>query len=186
MTWMSVATSDWDAYTVFSVIAGLCLMALAFLPNQRPSGQIVNVVVGVAFIVYGVWTAHQTAGTYYFPVAIFIIPFAVGIKAVSSLARTSTQRTPTPQRLQPPSTPYQAAPYGDGVAQNPSTPSVRLAPAHAQPPSSFAPPQPQAPVTAIRDAVTPAPVDLPLERIPSRPPPTTGSPRIVISYDDLD
>ena len=105
MTWMSFATSDWDGYTVLSVIAGISLAILALLPDQKPGDRVINGVVGVGFVFYGIWAAQQTTGTYFFPVAIFVIPFVVGIKAISGLLRPSNQRNRAPQGYPPPDTP---------------------------------------------------------------------------------
>jgi hypothetical protein len=203
MTWMSVATSDWDGYTVFSVIAGISLVILAFLPDQKPGNRVINGVVGLGYVVYGVWAAQQTSGTYFFPVAIFVIPFAVGIKAISGLVMASNQRTRAAQGFQPPGTPGPAGPYPGGV-RSPvvaSTPRVHPSPSAAQLHTPVAPPQPNAPVMATQHAVPPVapavpppvqlappPVSPPLVVTPpiAAPPAASGPQRIVISYDDLD
>ena len=200
MTWMSVATSDWDGYTVFSVIAGISLVILAFLPDQKPGNRVINGVVGVGYVVYGVWAAQQTSGTYFFPVAIFIIPFAVGIKAISGLVMASNQRTRAAQGFQPPGTPGPAGPYPARVRPPVVAPTPRVypSPSAVQLHTPVAPPQLTAPVMATQHAVPPAdpppvqlarpPVSPPLVVTPPivAPPAASGPQRIVISYDDLD
>jgi hypothetical protein len=197
MTWMSAATSNWNGYTVFSVIAGISLVILALFPDQKPSGRVINVVVGAGLVVYGVWAAQQTTGIYVFPVAIFIIPFAVGIKAISGLVGASNQRSRARQGYTPPE--RQGA-IGPNAVVEPA-PRVHPSPsaaAHRQPPST---PQPTNPVMVTRHsdplAAPAAPPAVQLARPPLSPPlvvtlpaverpAPSGAPRIVISYDDLD
>jgi len=69
----------WSAYEVFSVISGIILILGSLLPRIRFKDRFWAVVGGVALIAYAIYTGHQISGTYTFPVAIFVIPFAAVI-----------------------------------------------------------------------------------------------------------
>jgi hypothetical protein len=66
----------WDAYTVFSILSGLVLVATALAPGSSAKDRLYALAGGAFFIAYGIYAAAQTSGTYVFPVWIFIIPFA--------------------------------------------------------------------------------------------------------------
>jgi peptidoglycan/LPS O-acetylase OafA/YrhL len=76
----------WSAYEVFSVISGLALLGMGFLPGTSGKDRARLMLMGAAFVVFGCYVASQDSGTYYFPVAIFVLPFAVafyaGLKAL--------------------------------------------------------------------------------------------------------
>src|ERR1700761_5153237 len=65
----------WDGYTIFSVLSGVVL-AIGGLasPGLRGKDRFYGFIGGAAFIGYGLFVAHQTSGTFFFPVWIFIIP----------------------------------------------------------------------------------------------------------------
>lgn len=69
----------WTAYEVFSVISGIILVVGSLLPRIRVRDRVGAVVGGGALIGYAIYTGHQISGTYSFPVAIFVIPFAAVI-----------------------------------------------------------------------------------------------------------
>ncbi|MGW2717988.1 hypothetical protein [Streptomyces sp. NPDC001492] len=65
----------WGVYEVFSVISGaVLLMCGLMLPRVTVKDRAWSVIGGAFLLVYGVYVAKQTSGTYYFPVAVFIIP----------------------------------------------------------------------------------------------------------------
>ena len=65
----------WGVYEVFSVISGaVLLMCGLMLPGVTVKDRAWSVIGGAFLMVYGVYVAKQTSGTYYFPVAVFIIP----------------------------------------------------------------------------------------------------------------
>lgn len=65
----------WGPYEVFSVISGIIVaLAALFIPGEPPKERFGGLAVGAALAGYGFYVAHQTSGTYYFPVAIFIVP----------------------------------------------------------------------------------------------------------------
>lgn len=75
----------WSAYEIFSVISGIALIALAFDAAGKTSTRMWCGIGGVGFIVYAIYVANQTTGTYYFPVWIFIIPGLAVLQLVRSL-----------------------------------------------------------------------------------------------------
>lgn len=73
----------WDGYTVFSVITGVMLLVVGLaLPGASTKSRIYAVAGGAFFVVYGIYVANQTSGTYYFPVYIFVLPIAIVIGLV--------------------------------------------------------------------------------------------------------
>jgi hypothetical protein len=65
----------WGAYEVFSVLSGVVLLVCGLmLPNVTVKDRAWSVIGGAFLLVYGVYVAKQTSGTYYFPVGVFIIP----------------------------------------------------------------------------------------------------------------
>lgn len=65
----------WGVYEVFSVISGIVLLVCGLmLPDLTVKDRSWSVLGGAFLLVYGVYVAKQTSGTYYFPVAVFIIP----------------------------------------------------------------------------------------------------------------
>jgi hypothetical protein len=85
---------QWSVYEIFSVLSGLSLIVLAFTPlsgepTRLSKDRVSGFVGGVAFIGYGWYTGHQTSGTFFFPIWIFVIPFgAVGVVVVSAISRS--------------------------------------------------------------------------------------------------
>jgi hypothetical protein len=78
---------DWSGYEVFSVLSGISLLAVAFVPGMRVKDRIWCVVGGLVFLVYGFYVAGQTSGTWTFPAIIFVIPFGVVGYVLYTLAR---------------------------------------------------------------------------------------------------
>jgi peptidoglycan/LPS O-acetylase OafA/YrhL len=69
----------WSAYETFSVISGLVLLGIALLPETSAKDRFWTLIGGVGFVAYAFYVAAQDSGTYYFPVAVFVLPFAVAI-----------------------------------------------------------------------------------------------------------
>jgi hypothetical protein len=197
MIW-TLATSDWNGYTVFSVIAGISLLISAFLPDQSPGQRIVIGIIGVAFAGYGIWTAQQTTGTYVFPVEIFVIPFVVGIKVISNMVRASNRLVRGSQYQTPPVPAGGARP--DGVVQPPPrvrhspTAAAQLRASAAPSPAAVsatiaqhaAPPARQAAHPVIATAPTSARPNLIVSFPAAEQSPASEPERIIISYDDLE
>jgi hypothetical protein len=68
---------NWSSYEVFSVLSGVSLIAVAFVPGTKPKDRGWCVVGGLALLVYGFYVASQDSGTWTFPAIIFVIPFGV-------------------------------------------------------------------------------------------------------------
>ena len=66
----------WSAYEVFSVLSGIVLVGMAFVPSLKGSDRAWALLGGIAFAVYGFYVAGQDSGTWTFPAIIFVIPFA--------------------------------------------------------------------------------------------------------------
>jgi len=65
----------WGVHEVFSVISGIILLVCGLmLPNVTVKDRAWSVIGGAFLLVYGVYVAKQTTGTYVFPVGVFIIP----------------------------------------------------------------------------------------------------------------
>lgn len=64
----------WDTYTVFTLLSGIALLAMAAAPGLGARDRLWSVLGGVAFGAYAFYVAHQTSGTYYFPVWVFVVP----------------------------------------------------------------------------------------------------------------
>jgi hypothetical protein len=64
----------WSGYEIFSLISGAICLLGAFTAPARPKDRLSLGVSGLFFIGYGIYVARQTSGTYYFPVAIFLLP----------------------------------------------------------------------------------------------------------------
>src|ERR1700730_11235987 len=80
-------TMHWGADEIFSVISGLVLLGAAFVPTDKVSNRLWAAGGGIALIIYGIYVANQTSGTFYFPVWIFVIPFGAAIYIVVSMAK---------------------------------------------------------------------------------------------------
>lgn len=66
---------QWDGYTIFSMLSGICLISALFIPDLKAKDRIWSVIGGVFFIGYAFYAGEATSGTFEFPVVIFIIPF---------------------------------------------------------------------------------------------------------------
>jgi hypothetical protein len=65
----------WGVHEVFSVISGAVLLACGLLlPGVSAKDRAWSVIGGAGLLVYGVYVAKQTSGTYTFPFIIFLIP----------------------------------------------------------------------------------------------------------------
>jgi hypothetical protein len=75
----------WDAYTTFSVLSGIGLVACTlFARGLSINERLGSAGFGAAFFAYGMWVGHQDSGTYIFPIWVFVIPFAAVIYLVAS------------------------------------------------------------------------------------------------------
>jgi hypothetical protein len=107
----------WDAYTVFSVLSGVVLVATAFAPGASAKDRLYALAGGAFFIAYGIYAAAQTTGTFVFPIWIFVIPFAAiayfvfnamakgSQSAASATAMTRPRPSVTSATAPPPPTP---------------------------------------------------------------------------------
>jgi hypothetical protein len=83
----------WSTYEIFSVLSGLSLIVLALTslpgePLRLSKDRVGGFASGVGFIGYGWYAGHQTSGTFFFPIWIFVIPFGVvGVVIVSVVTR---------------------------------------------------------------------------------------------------
>jgi hypothetical protein len=135
---MLFGTSHWDGYTVFSVISGVLLVLMALVPGLKPGARLLYVLGGAGLMAYGIWVAHQTSGTYYFSVYIFLIPVVALVTFIKAMGGSGTQRPRTPGQPVRPVTHQTAAnrpvhhptaasrpvtnpPTVDPVATNPTT-----------------------------------------------------------------
>ncbi|MFL6117843.1 MAG: hypothetical protein ACJ786_41795 [Catenulispora sp.] len=80
----------WGPYEVFSVISGIIVvLAALFIPGESPKDRFGGVIVGGAMAAYGFYVANQTSGTYYFPVAIFIVPVLTLLYLIAAVVQRS-------------------------------------------------------------------------------------------------
>jgi hypothetical protein len=73
------SSAQWSAYEIFSVLSGIVLIGAAFIPGLTVKDRAYAVMGGGFFVGYGWYVAHQTSGTFEFPVMIFVIPAAAVI-----------------------------------------------------------------------------------------------------------
>ena len=88
---MLLGTSHWDGYTVFSVISGVLLVIMAFVPGIKPGARLTYVLVGIGMFAYGIWVAQQTSGIYFFPVYIFFVPVIAIATIIKSMGKGRVQ-----------------------------------------------------------------------------------------------
>jgi hypothetical protein len=84
--------TQWDGYTVFSVLSGVALVIMALIPTvvPRTRDRFWLFLGGAGLAIYGFYVANQTSGIYFFSVWIFVIPFvAVGYVILSAMERRS-------------------------------------------------------------------------------------------------
>jgi hypothetical protein len=88
----------WDIYTVGSVVSGILLLVVSFLPGLKATQRFWVFASGIAIGGYGIYVANQTSGTYAFPVQIFVIPVvalaAVVLAAVKAWSRPGATHRP--------------------------------------------------------------------------------------------
>jgi hypothetical protein len=90
------SSAHWSAYEIFAVLSGIILIGAAFAPGMSFKNRAWAVLGGIAFICYGWYVAHQTTGTFSFPVIIFLIPpGAVIYLLVKAYGHTSGPGTPS-------------------------------------------------------------------------------------------
>lgn len=87
----------WSAYEIFSILSGIVLIGLAFVPGEKGSNRLWCGLGGVVFIAYAFYVAGQTSGTFYFPVWIFILPVVGAIRAAMLLTSSNARRPGTPE-----------------------------------------------------------------------------------------
>ena len=66
---------EWTSYDVFSVLSGIAMIAVVFVPGLRTRERVLSPLLGIGLIIYDIHVRSATYGTYYFPVQIFVIPF---------------------------------------------------------------------------------------------------------------
>ncbi|WRZ93978.1 hypothetical protein OHB54_36010 [Streptomyces sp. NBC_01007] len=71
---MSSSSAHWSAYEIFAVLSGIILAGAAFVPGAGVKDRAWSVLGGIFLVWYGWYVAHQTTGTFRFPVVIFLIP----------------------------------------------------------------------------------------------------------------
>ncbi|MCT9004438.1 hypothetical protein ACWGKW_13755 [Streptomyces sp. NPDC054766] len=71
---MSSSSAHWSAYEIFAVLSGIILTGAAFVPGAGVKDRAWSVLGGIFLVWYGWYVAHQTTGTFRFPVVIFLIP----------------------------------------------------------------------------------------------------------------
>lgn len=94
---------QWSAYEIFSVISGLILIGTTFMPGLSVKDRFYAFVGGAFFVGYGFYVANQAAGTYEFPVIIFVIPVGAVIYVLAmasgksgSSGRSGEEGSPRP------------------------------------------------------------------------------------------
>lgn len=128
----------WDAYTVFSVLSGGALVILGFIPAFSLRDRLGAIAAGAIFVVYGIYTASQTSGIYFFSVLIFIIPPALLLYLVAALIEATPRRSGkvradrakalSASSLHPPSAPHPSASAEVRLSAQPGGPSRREPP----------------------------------------------------------
>ncbi|MEV6194485.1 hypothetical protein AB0M19_19090 [Streptomyces sp. NPDC051920] len=94
---MSSSTSaHWSAYEIFAVLSGIILIGAAFVPGNSVKNRAWAVLGGIFLTCYGWYVAHQTTGTFQFPVVIFLIPPGAVIYLLVKAFGNSGDRNPPP------------------------------------------------------------------------------------------
>ncbi|WP_328450372.1 MULTISPECIES: hypothetical protein [unclassified Amycolatopsis] len=76
-------------YEVFSLLSGIILVGAACVPKLKASQRFWAAVGGAGLIVYAIYVANQTRGTFVFPAVIFVIPVvAIGYLVLQAIAKT--------------------------------------------------------------------------------------------------
>ncbi|MFF2367241.1 hypothetical protein ACFVU0_31670 [Streptomyces sp. NPDC058122] len=70
----SSSSAHWSAYEIFAVLSGIILIGAAFVPGNSVKNRAWAALGGTFLACYGWYVAHQTTGTFQFPVVIFLIP----------------------------------------------------------------------------------------------------------------
>ena len=86
----------WSAYETFSVISGLTFVAIALIPDTPMKDRAWSVLAGLGLIAYAMYVAEQDSGTYYFPVGVFVIPFAMAVLMVVKAIDRRQRVAPAP------------------------------------------------------------------------------------------
>lgn len=79
----------------FTIISGIALIVMAFLPEVAGRNVALFFVGGLAFVGYGIAMALATSGTWYYSHFIFIIPFLLVLHYVA--LRRSGSQAPRPK-----------------------------------------------------------------------------------------
>jgi hypothetical protein len=99
-THLNRGVMDWNGYTVFSVISGItCILLGAFGKDVSHRNRVWCLLAGVFFLAYGIYVAAQESGTYYFPVFIFVLPFALVGKIIYDIIQKKKQPAVAQNRL---------------------------------------------------------------------------------------
>ena len=68
---------------------------MALVPGLKPGTRLLYVVGGVGLMTYGIWVAHQTSGTYYFSIYIFLIPVVALVTFIKAVGGSGARRPKT-------------------------------------------------------------------------------------------
>ncbi len=81
---------NWDLVTVLTVITGICGIAAALIPSLDVKSRLWFAAGGASYVVYGIYGASMTSGTYVYSVWIFIMPVVALIYLAAHLMNRST------------------------------------------------------------------------------------------------
>ncbi|MET8860262.1 hypothetical protein [Streptomyces sp. NPDC004579] len=91
----SSSSAHWSAYEIFAVLSGIILIGAAFVPGNSVKNRAWAALGGIFLTCYGWYVAHQTTGTFQFPVVIFLIPpGAVIYLLVKAFGKSGGQSSP--------------------------------------------------------------------------------------------
>jgi hypothetical protein len=81
----------WGIYEFCAVLSGVVMVGVARVSKDwKPKDRVWAVLGGVALAIYGFYVAQQSSGTFVFPVAMVVIPIAIGAQALYRLYQQST------------------------------------------------------------------------------------------------
>ena len=175
---------------LFSILSGIALAVLAFLPGngltpQRKAGV---VALGALFAGYGLYVMAQDSGTWRFPAIVFALPFLVGAEVIRELRehRRRAGSQPGPGAAAP--TAWAAAPAPrptTALTTQPTTPVAAPMVAAVAEPCAACGAQLRAGVRfctrcgaprVVGPGATPAPVAVPAPPYATAPAPSAGTP----------
>lgn len=135
----------WDAYTIFSVLSGVCMVIFGLVPGLSPGNRFWSIAGGAGLIGLGIYVSGQTSGTFVFPVEIFVIPFVMIPYGIYKLATAGSKSKKAP------AAPSSTAGFPIGAAG--PAPSMAMTPPPPPPP-----PPPATPFAPVAPKATPTPI----------------------------